>query len=69
MGLSAEKLKLREVCHIDIAKDRIAATDYKANYDPCLFESSTTGRGPLKESWPLKVQYPHKVHEKDFTSY
>jgi len=55
MGLSPDKLKIREVCHIDIAKDRIASADYKANYDPCQFKSLKTGRGALKESWQQKV--------------
>jgi|ERR1711973_38498 len=55
MKLPPNKLKIREVCHIDIANDRIASADYKANYDPTKFKSRKTGRGLLKESWQQKV--------------
>ena len=55
MGLPPDKLKLREVCLIDITNDRIASSDYKTNYDPSKFKSHKTGRGPLKESWQQKV--------------
>ncbi|KAJ6633223.1 Phosphatidylinositol transfer protein alpha isoform [Pseudolycoriella hygida] len=45
--LSAEKLKSREVIHIDIANDPIASADYKPLEDPTKFKSEKTGRGPL----------------------
>lgn len=32
--LSAEKLKLREVIHIDIANDSVLPADYKPEEDP-----------------------------------
>lgn len=32
--LSQDKLKGREVVHIDIANDPVSASDYKANEDP-----------------------------------
>lgn len=45
--LTPEKLKLREVVHIDIANDPISSSDYKPEFDPAKFKSKKTGRGPL----------------------
>ncbi|OWR51157.1 hypothetical protein KGM_206953 [Danaus plexippus plexippus] len=45
--LTPEKLKNREVVHIDIANDPLSASDYKPETDPTKFKSSKTGRGPL----------------------
>ncbi|XP_055305802.1 phosphatidylinositol transfer protein beta isoform isoform X1 [Sitodiplosis mosellana] len=45
--LPADKLKTREVVHIDIANDPVATNDYKAAEDPATFKSEKTGRGPL----------------------
>lgn len=54
--LAADKLKTREVVHIDIANDPVIPADYKASEDPTKFKSEKTGRGPLVGSdWPKKV--------------
>jgi len=45
--LPPEKLKTREVVHIDIANDPISSADYKPLEDPTKFKSEKTGRGPL----------------------
>ncbi|KAH9632696.1 hypothetical protein HF086_016895 [Spodoptera exigua] len=45
--LSPEKLKNREVVHIDIANDPLSSADYKPETDPTKFKSTKTGRGPL----------------------
>lgn len=45
--LSGDKLKQREVVHIDIANDPVAQSDYKEDEDPTKFKSTKTGRGPL----------------------
>ncbi|XP_037892243.1 phosphatidylinositol transfer protein beta isoform isoform X1 [Glossina fuscipes] len=55
--LPPEKLKIREVVHIDIAHDPVTPADYKLDEDPTKFQSTKTGRGPLVESdWKLKVK-------------
>uniref|UniRef100_A0A1B0G7Y9 Phosphatidylinositol transfer protein N-terminal domain-containing protein n=1 Tax=Glossina morsitans morsitans TaxID=37546 RepID=A0A1B0G7Y9_GLOMM len=55
--LPPEKLKIREVVHIDIAHDPVTPADYKLDEDPTKFHSTKTGRGPLVESdWKLKVK-------------
>lgn len=54
--LPPEKLKQREVVHIDIANDPVAPADYKAAEDPKLFKSEKTGRGPLTGQWTDKVK-------------
>ena len=46
-GLTPELLKQREVVAIDIAADKCEPKDYKAEYDPLIFKSEKTGRGPL----------------------
>jgi hypothetical protein len=45
--LGPKELKMREVVAIDIAADKCPAKDYKAEYDPLIFKSTKTGRGPL----------------------
>lgn len=45
--LTPEKLKARDVVHIDIANDPVSQTDYKETEDPTKFKSKKTGRGPL----------------------
>lgn len=45
--LSPEKLKTRDVVHIDIANDTVSTADYKPLEDPTKFKSKKTGRGPL----------------------
>ena len=53
---ASEKLKVREVVHIDIAKDKVATSDYKPDEDPTKFKSEKTGRGPLVNSnWRNEV--------------
>lgn len=53
--LGPEKLKVREVVHIDIANDPIAPADYKKSEDPQIFKSEKTGRGPLTGQWTDQV--------------
>ncbi|KAG5681236.1 hypothetical protein PVAND_010688 [Polypedilum vanderplanki] len=54
--LTGEKLKIREVVHVDIANDPIAAADYRESEDPTKFKSIKTGRGPLiGPDWRRKV--------------
>jgi len=54
--LPPEKLKEREVIHIDIANDPVSNKDYKASEDPKKYRSQLTGRGPLVEKdWKNKV--------------
>lgn len=54
--LSPDKLKIREVVHIDIANDPVASADYKEDEDPTKFKSQKTGRGPLQgPNWKESV--------------
>ncbi|PSN56764.1 Phosphatidylinositol transfer protein alpha isoform [Blattella germanica] len=53
--LPPEKLKHREVVHIDIANDPVTHADYKPDEDPTKFKSEKTGRGPLVGQWMDKV--------------
>jgi hypothetical protein len=57
--LSPEKLKQREVVHIDIANDPVTPADYKPTEDPKIFKSQKTGRGPL--SGPEWIKNVHPV--------
>ncbi|XP_031839766.1 phosphatidylinositol transfer protein vib isoform X1 [Nomia melanderi] len=55
--LPPDKLKIREVVHIDIANDPIANADYKEDEDPTKFKSVKTGRGPLVgKDWKNNIQ-------------
>jgi len=55
--LPADKLKIREVIHIDIANDKVASNDYKADEDPIQYKSEKTGRGPLNTAnWKKEVE-------------
>lgn len=55
--MTPDKLKIREVVHIDIANDPIASADYKEDEDPTKFKSQKTGRGPLVgKDWKNNVQ-------------
>ena len=47
---------MREVVHIDIANDRISSKDYKAEFDPTIYRSKKTGRGPLERTWQKSVR-------------
>ncbi|XP_030373894.1 phosphatidylinositol transfer protein beta isoform isoform X2 [Scaptodrosophila lebanonensis] len=53
--LTPDKLKVREVVHIDIANDPVLPADYKAEEDPTLYQSKKTGRGPLTGDWKNHV--------------
>nr|XP_023012197.1 phosphatidylinositol transfer protein beta isoform [Leptinotarsa decemlineata] len=54
--LSNDKLKQREIIHIDIANDPVTSADYKEDEDPTKFKSQKTGRGPLVgPDWKEKV--------------
>jgi hypothetical protein len=55
--LPPEKLKHREIVHIDIANDPITSADYKPDEDPTKFKSEKTGRGPLVGQWMDKVHF------------
>lgn len=55
--LPPDKLKIREVVHIDIANDPVASADYKEDEDPTKFKSQKTGRGPLVgKDWKHNIQ-------------
>lgn len=54
--MADDKLKAREVVHIDIANDPVLPADYKELEDPKKFKSQKTGRGPLVGAdWMKKV--------------
>ncbi|CAB3364511.1 Hypothetical predicted protein [Cloeon dipterum] len=54
--LPEDRLKQREVVHIDIAHDPVQPSDYKADEDPTKFKSEKTGRGPLvTKTWKNEV--------------
>lgn len=54
--LTNDQLKSREVIHLDIANEKVAANDYKADEDPLKFKSEKTGRGPLNTpNWREEV--------------
>ncbi|KAK7871709.1 hypothetical protein R5R35_013998 [Gryllus longicercus] len=53
--LPPEKLKIREIVHIDIANDPVTSADYKPDEDPTKFKSQKTGRGPLVGHWQDQV--------------
>jgi hypothetical protein len=53
--LPPEKLKIRDVVHIDIANDPVTTADYKPDEDPTKYKSEKTGRGPLVGQWMDKV--------------
>jgi len=46
-------LKKREVVYIDIATDPVDPKEYKEKYDPTLYHSAKTGRGPLQKGWQV----------------
>uniref|UniRef100_A0A2P2HZW8 Phosphatidylinositol transfer protein alpha isoform-like n=1 Tax=Hirondellea gigas TaxID=1518452 RepID=A0A2P2HZW8_9CRUS len=55
--LQGERLKMREVCIIDIASDPVKPVDYKSIEDPKKFKSEKTGRGPLVlPDWYNKIK-------------
>jgi len=47
--LPPDQLAKRIVVYIDIAHDKVRNSDYKAEWDPKLFKSQKTGRGPLTD--------------------
>jgi len=57
--LSKEQLEQREVIYIDIANAEVSSSDYKAEWDPKLYQSKKTGRGPLVgETWWQNTDLP-----------
>ena len=50
-GIKAEDLQERNIVMIDIANDQLESKDYKKEYDPTLYHSEKTNRGPLKKDW------------------
>uniref|UniRef100_A0A3Q3VWR7 Phosphatidylinositol transfer protein alpha isoform n=1 Tax=Mola mola TaxID=94237 RepID=A0A3Q3VWR7_MOLML len=55
-GLDEKSWKATEVVNIDIGDNSaIAEKDYKEEYDPTLFKSQKTGRGPLKGDWKKEL--------------
>jgi len=53
--LDKQKLKNRQVVHIDIANDPVLDSDYKKDEDPKTYKSEKTGRGPLTGNWQTSV--------------
>nr|KAG5713131.1 hypothetical protein BaRGS_007658 [Batillaria attramentaria] len=55
--LSKEELAIREVHHIDIANGALVSRgDYKEEWDPTLFHSEKSGRGPLPKDTVVEGQ-------------
>eukprot|EP00835_Amoeboradix_gromovi_P002751 NODE_162_length_16547_cov_0.334326.p5 type:complete len:254 gc:universal NODE_162_length_16547_cov_0.334326:6332-7093(+) len=55
-AISDQDLAERDVVKIDIANDTLESKDYKKEYDPTLFHSVKTNRGPLSKDWLQKVK-------------
>lgn len=56
-ALTEDKLKDREIDHIDIAFDEVSAKHYREEEDPKFFKSTVTQRGPLMdENWRNTVK-------------
>jgi len=56
-NLTKDQLKQRVVVPIDIAHDAQKSSDYKQQWDPKLFKSEKTGRGPLSDkNWKSTVE-------------
>lgn len=53
--LPPEKLRQRDVVHIDISNDTVSSNDYKRDEDPSIFKSRKTNRGPLVGNWMERV--------------
>lgn len=51
LNLPNDIIKKRIVEILDIAKDQVDDQDFISNYDPKLYNSFKTNRGPLSESW------------------
>lgn len=54
LNLSNDIIKKRIVEILDIAKDQVDDQDFISDYDPKLYHSSKTNRGPLSESWMVR---------------
>lgn len=54
--LPPEKLKDREVIHIDIANDACSSADYNPTEDPTKVRSEKANRGPLVGNWRQNCQ-------------
>lgn len=58
LQLPSDVLCKRRVTVIDIANDSINHRDYDKDFDPTLYKSTKTGRGPLQNDW---IQTVHPV--------
>eukprot|EP00949_MAST-11_sp_MAST-11-sp1_P004167 g4167.t1 len=54
--LSAADLKRREIVNIDIREQDKEDDHYKVEFDPSVFQSKKTGRGPLGPNWQKNFQ-------------
>ncbi|CAH8498424.1 unnamed protein product [Schistosoma turkestanicum] len=67
-NLSPDEKKARIIDFIDIVKDPITGSDYKAEEDPSLYISEATGRGPLSSNWREEFihaqQVTHETYDK-----
>lgn len=55
LNLPTDIIKKRIVQILDIAKDQVDDQDFVSDYDPKLFHSYKTNRGPLSESWIVNL--------------
>ncbi|KAK4471176.1 hypothetical protein MN116_004639, partial [Schistosoma mekongi] len=66
--LSPDEKKTRIIDFIDIVKDPVTGSDYKAEEDPSTYVSEATGRGPLSPNWREEFSHAqritHEVHER-----
>ena len=51
LNLPNDILKRRIVELLDIAKDQVDDQDFASDYDPKLYRSCKTNRGPITETW------------------
>lgn len=51
LNLPPEILKKRHVELLNISKDQVDDADFSSAFDPRLFKSEKTGRGPITENW------------------
>ncbi|EDV21573.1 uncharacterized protein TRIADDRAFT_30191 [Trichoplax adhaerens] len=61
--LSETELRARIIDHVNVVCDKVPNSEYKAEEDPKLYQSTKTGRGPLKEDWlqSYEPQYAGKA--------
>ncbi len=58
-NLPPDELAIRKLEYLDIVSDRIPDYKYKESEDPCKFQSTKTGRGPLTANW--RVSSPNEI--------